>query len=156
MNESKIARWVVANILAKVEEGSTADFFLKEILPHFRKDIKSVLRRDDFKPIKMRGQGSVDKKNGVVEFIFDIPNPYGGGGTIPVVLRASGGYITDDDGEYFLAVSTAGMGDHTYHERMISENPKAAKGISKVMVKDAEDLLEDYFGFIAEAAAKRK
>jgi len=152
MNEAKIARRVAASVLlAKVEAGSTADYFVKEILPHFRKDLAAAVRK--FKPAKLRGRGSVDKNTGVVEFILDIPNPYGGGGTIPLVLRASGGYITDDDGEYFLSVSTAGHGDHTYHEKMLMKNPDRT---SKVIAKDMEELIEDYIGIVQENAERRK
>jgi hypothetical protein len=116
------------------------DYFLQRVLPHVRADMRSATRRLG----RFRGQGRIDRRRKLVEFIFEVQNPLGGPGSkVPIRIVMGGSYIVQDDGDYTVFMNSPYFsGTHEYHERMYGEPQKDAATI----VQTTKDMITDYTG----------
>jgi len=141
---NKVLTETVERLSEAIKEGTSEHYFIKEILPIIRKQLPRGLKMKSKGKWKLRGRGSIDKKNGMVEFLVDVPNPYGGGGTVAIVLRIGGSYMTDNDNEYFIHVKRPGMGPHESHDRMSGHAKKDALAITKEIIGTLDEYINIY------------
>jgi len=128
-------------------ENSSDKYHAESVLPA----LKSTLRKHVPAGVKLRGSGRKIRNH--LELIADIETGKRDGDTWPVQIDIHGSYMTSDDGEYHIRLHSPYIpGDHEYHAKFSGDPQKDAEAISK----DMGELLDDFKGFVKEAAKPKK
>lgn len=133
--------------------GTSDDYFIQAVWPLASCELRRLSKEG--RGFTLRGRGRV-LKGGMVEVILDVPNRGGGGGTVPLVARVTGSYMTSGDGEYSVHMETPSFAaTHSHHEPMTGDPQADAAKVAGDIADMVDDMIPALPGGAVPTASRR-